>query len=123
MEQMLCMLEELQITKRSGDQKLQETEHEAMFLSRKVEAMERTIKEMCPTLVSHDKLCGHNSVTSPDAAAGPRQLPPDDFSARAVEDLNKTTKPQGRLILVSNRSHLWKYFSVQFRLPQVFFTL
>uniref|UniRef100_A0A667Y1P5 Coiled-coil domain containing 158 n=2 Tax=Myripristis murdjan TaxID=586833 RepID=A0A667Y1P5_9TELE len=103
MEQMLCILEELQITKRSGDQKLQETEHEAIFLSRKVEAMERTIKEMYPTLVSHDKLCGHNSITSLDAAAGPRQLPPADFSARAVEDLNKTTKPQGRLILVAEQ--------------------
>ncbi|XP_069562618.1 coiled-coil domain-containing protein 158-like [Brachyistius frenatus] len=36
MEKMLCMLEELQDIKRSGDQKLQETEDEALALNRKV---------------------------------------------------------------------------------------
>lgn len=103
MEKMLCMLEELQITKRSGDLKLQETEDEALALSRKVETLEWTIKEVYCTLLSHEKQCGHNSLTSPNIATSPRQLCPGDLAAKVLEDLNNETfEIHERLFLVSS---------------------
>ncbi|XP_071402350.1 coiled-coil domain-containing protein 158-like [Centroberyx affinis] len=101
MEKMLCMLEELQSTKRSGEQKLQETEDEAMSLSRKVETIEQTINEVCPTLMSQEKQCGHDWLTSPDTAASPRQLPTGDLAAKVLEEDfdNDTDKLQERLSL------------------------
>uniref|UniRef100_UPI003AAC2F6A uncharacterized protein n=1 Tax=Centroberyx gerrardi TaxID=166262 RepID=UPI003AAC2F6A len=101
MEKMLCMLQELQSTKRSGEQKLQETEDEAMSLSRKVETIEQTINEVCPTLMSQEKQCGHDCLTSPDTAASPRQLPTGDFAAKVLEEDfdDDTDKLQERLSL------------------------
>ncbi|XP_067471940.1 coiled-coil domain-containing protein 158-like isoform X1 [Thunnus thynnus] len=75
MEKMLCMLEEIQNIKRSGDQKRQETEDEALALNRKVETLERNVKDLYNTLLSHEKQCGHKSITSPEAATIPRQRP------------------------------------------------
>ncbi|KAM3868432.1 coiled-coil domain-containing protein 158-like [Diretmus argenteus] len=98
MEKMLCMLEELQSTKRSGDPKLQGTQEEATSLSRRVETIEQTIKEVYPTSMSHEKRCGNNSVTRADAATGPRQPPLGDLAAK-VEDLdNKTDQLRERLL-------------------------
>ncbi|XP_076006952.1 coiled-coil domain-containing protein 158-like isoform X3 [Genypterus blacodes] len=91
MEKMLGMLEELQVTKRSGDQKLQETEDEAIALSRKVETLERTIKEGYGTLLSHEKQYGHNSRTSPDITTSPRQMCSRDLAANALEELKYET--------------------------------
>ncbi|XP_078141507.1 coiled-coil domain-containing protein 158-like [Centroberyx gerrardi] len=101
MEKMLCMLQELQSTKRSGEQKLQETEDEAMSLSRKVETIEQTINEVCPTLMSQEKQCGHDCLTSPDTAASPRQLPTGDLAAKVLEEDfdDDTDKLQERLSL------------------------
>ncbi|KAF7663475.1 hypothetical protein LDENG_00210660 [Lucifuga dentata] len=98
MEKMLCMLEELQITKRSGDQKLQDTEDEALALSRKVETLERTIKDLYCTLLPHEKRCGHNSLTSLNIVTSPRQLCSGDLAANMLEDLdNETDKLHERL--------------------------
>ncbi|XP_045889785.1 coiled-coil domain-containing protein 158-like isoform X4 [Micropterus dolomieu] len=97
MEKMLCMLEELQNIKRAGDQKLQETEDEALALNWKVETLERNMKEMYSSLLSHEKQCGHNSITSPNVAASSRQLFP---SAELTENfIDETEKLQGRPFL------------------------
>lgn len=110
MEKMLCMLEELQNIKRAGDQKLQETEDEALALNWKVETLERNMKEMYSSLLSHEKQCGHNSITSPNVAASSRQLFP---SAELTENfIDETEKLQERPFLVSTRSQLWITFSV-----------
>ncbi|XP_076586913.1 uncharacterized protein LOC143320823 isoform X2 [Chaetodon auriga] len=66
MEKMLCMLEELQNIKRAGDQKLQETEDETLALNRRVEMLERNVKEMCASLLSQDKQWGNNAISSPN---------------------------------------------------------
>lgn len=50
METMLQMLEEVQSIKRSADRELQQSEEEATPLHRKVEALERTMKEVCESL-------------------------------------------------------------------------
>uniref|UniRef100_A0A3B4VMZ4 Coiled-coil domain containing 158 n=1 Tax=Seriola dumerili TaxID=41447 RepID=A0A3B4VMZ4_SERDU len=89
MEKMLCMLEELQNIKRAADQKLQETEDEAMALNRKVETLEQIMKETYSSLLSHDKQCGNSSITSPNVATGSRQLSP---AAKLTEDFNKETQ-------------------------------
>ncbi|XP_056232730.1 coiled-coil domain-containing protein 158-like [Seriola aureovittata] len=88
MEKMLCMLEELQNIKRAADQKLQETEDEAMALNRKVDTLEQIMKETYSSLLSHDKECGNSSITSPNVATGSRQLSP---AAKLTEDFNKET--------------------------------
>ncbi|KAM4576990.1 uncharacterized protein PAE49_006900 isoform 2-T2 [Odontesthes bonariensis] len=80
MEKMLCMLEELQSIKRSADQKLQETEDEALALHRKVAALEQTIKGMYHTL------CGHNSVSTQGVNSQTQQS-----LINANEDLNNNT--------------------------------
>ncbi|XP_065804481.1 coiled-coil domain-containing protein 158 isoform X2 [Labrus bergylta] len=66
MEKMLQMLEELQNIKKAGDQKLQETEEETLVLNTKVETLEINVREMCNTLLSHQKQNGQNVVTSPN---------------------------------------------------------
>ncbi|XP_029916019.1 coiled-coil domain-containing protein 158-like isoform X2 [Myripristis murdjan] len=71
-------------------------EQQKAHLQQTILELQTKIKEV---QMERDALC----ELSLDAAAGPRQLPPADFSARAVEDLNKTTKPQGRLILVAEQ--------------------
>ncbi|XP_072243585.1 uncharacterized protein [Leuresthes tenuis] len=80
MEKMLCMLEELQSIKRSADQKLQETEDEALALHRKVAALEQTIQGMYHTL------CGHNSVSTQGVNSQTQQSLID-----SNEDLNNDT--------------------------------
>lgn len=110
MEKMLCMLEELQNIKRSGDQKLQETEDETLALNRKVETLEQNIKELYHTLLSHKKQCGHKSITSPKVATIQRRL---SLADNVTEDLyEETDELQERLVLVSNRSQLGIMFSV-----------
>ncbi|XP_051278776.1 coiled-coil domain-containing protein 158-like isoform X1 [Dicentrarchus labrax] len=102
MEKMLCMLEELQNIKRAGDQKLQETEDEALALNRKVETLERNVKEIYSSLISNEKQCRDNAITSPNGATGSRQLSP---AAKLTEDLNEETeKIQERLFL--SKEHL-----------------
>ncbi|XP_044051326.1 coiled-coil domain-containing protein 158-like isoform X2 [Siniperca chuatsi] len=97
MEKMLCMLEELQNIKRAGDQKLQETEDEALALNRKVETLERNVKEMYSLLLSHEKQCGHNAVTNQNVAASSRQLSP---AAKLTAGFNdETEKLQARPFL------------------------
>ena len=88
MEKMLCMLEELQNIKRATDQKLQETEDEALALNRKVESLEQMMKETYSSLLSHGKRCGNSATTSPNIAINSRkQLP----GAKVTEDLNTDT--------------------------------
>ncbi|KAI3372621.1 hypothetical protein L3Q82_023094, partial [Scortum barcoo] len=99
MEKMLCMLEELQNIKRAGDQKLQETEDETLALNRKVELLERNVKEMYSSLLSHEKQCGHNTISSPHVTTSPRQLSP---AAKLTEHFNnKTDKLQEKPFLQS----------------------
>ncbi|XP_041793804.1 coiled-coil domain-containing protein 158-like isoform X2 [Chelmon rostratus] len=87
MEKMLCMLEELQNIKRAGDQKLQETEDEALALNRRVEMLEQNVKEMYASLLSQEKQCGDNTITSPNIA-------------KLTEEFNnETDKLQGRLYM------------------------
>lgn len=110
MEKMLCMLEEIQNIKRSGDQKRQETEDEALALNRKVETLERNVKDLYNTLLSHEKQCGHKSITSPEAATIPRQRP---LPVNVTEDhYEETDELQENIVLVSNRSRLKIMFSV-----------
>ncbi|KAM7415781.1 hypothetical protein PAMA_018038 [Pampus argenteus] len=98
MEKMLCMLEEIQNIKRSGDQKLQETEDETLALNRRVETLEGNIKELYRTLLSHEKPYGHKSITSPKVAAIQRHWSP---AANVSEDLHEETDElQERLVLV-----------------------
>ncbi|XP_024909116.1 coiled-coil domain-containing protein 158 isoform X1 [Cynoglossus semilaevis] len=60
MEQMLCMLEELQKIKRATDDKLQEREDETLTLGMKVNTLEEMMKEMYSALLSH-KIQSRNS--------------------------------------------------------------
>ncbi|XP_071339688.1 coiled-coil domain-containing protein 158-like isoform X2 [Trachinotus anak] len=103
MEKMLCMLEELQNIKRAADQKLQETEDEALALNRKVETLEQIMKETYSSLLSQEKQCGNSSITSANAATGSKQLSP---AAKLTEDFNdETDKLQERLSLsIEHRS-------------------
>lgn len=87
MEKMLCLLEELQNIKRSGDQKLQETENETLKLHIKVETLERHIKEFYHMLLSQKKQSGHISLTGPKDAI-PTQL---SLAAKVTNDLNYET--------------------------------
>ncbi|XP_061586097.1 coiled-coil domain-containing protein 158-like isoform X2 [Cololabis saira] len=64
MEKMLCLLQEVQNIKMSSDQKLQETEDEALDLHGKVETLERTMREVCHALP--EKQCGHSSICNKD---------------------------------------------------------
>ncbi|XP_026177301.1 coiled-coil domain-containing protein 158 isoform X3 [Mastacembelus armatus] len=90
MEKMLCMLEELQNIKRAADQKLQETEEEALSLNRKVEALEQIVKEMYSSLLSHDTQCGNRPVTIPTSETGSIQLPSaDKLTKDYTEDRDK----------------------------------
>lgn len=57
MEKMLSMLVELQNTERAMDQKLSETENEALFLNRRVEKLEQIIKERFFSPLSQNKHC------------------------------------------------------------------
>lgn len=84
MEQMLCLLEELQDIKRSADKRMQETEDEALALNGKVETLEKTIKELYHTL--YEKQCGHNPVTK--SAISPTQL---SLAPTVNDDLNSDT--------------------------------
>ncbi|XP_026199052.1 coiled-coil domain-containing protein 158 isoform X2 [Anabas testudineus] len=70
MEKMLCMLEELQNIKRAADQKLQETEDEALALNKKIETLERVIREMYSSMSSHEILYGEDTMTSPENTTG-----------------------------------------------------
>ncbi|GLD54316.1 coiled-coil domain-containing protein 158 isoform X6 [Lates japonicus] len=97
MEQMLCMLEELQNIKRAADQRLQETEDEALALYRKVETLEQMMKETYSSLLSYEKQCGDSVITSPNIATSSRQL---SAAAKLTEDFNNdTVKLQERLFL------------------------
>lgn len=101
MEKMLCMLEELQNIKRAADQKLQETEDETLALNRKVETLERVIKELYSSLLSHEKQCGEDAITSSENATGSSRAakPSDDFK-------NKGEKLQETVDMVSTRCWL-----------------
>ncbi|KAM9858577.1 coiled-coil domain-containing protein 158-like [Aulostomus maculatus] len=75
MQKMLHMLEELQNLKRCGDQKLQESENKALALNRRVETLERNVKEMHPSLLSHKKQSGLDSSSrTKDVTARPLLL-------------------------------------------------
>lgn len=54
---MLSMLVELQNTERAMDQKLSETENEALSLNRRVEKLEQVIKERFFSPLSQNKHC------------------------------------------------------------------
>ncbi|XP_070689527.1 coiled-coil domain-containing protein 158-like [Pempheris klunzingeri] len=84
MEKMLFMLEELQNIKRDADQKLQETEDEALALNRRVKTLERHVKAMFSSLLSHEKEPGHNANARPTVATSPRQLT-EDFNYETDE--------------------------------------
>ncbi|XP_008304332.1 coiled-coil domain-containing protein 158 [Stegastes partitus] len=86
MEKMLCMLEERQSIKRSGDQKPQETEDEALALNRKIETLEQAVKEMYNPL--YEKPCEHNSGINSESANSPKQR---SLSAEVNEDLSDET--------------------------------
>lgn len=108
MENMLCLLEELQNIKRAADQKLQETEDETIALNRKVETLERVIKELYSSLLSHDKMFGDNAITSSENTNGAPQVEKssdDDFE-------NKGHKLQEKVDMVSTRHWLWVTMSV-----------
>ncbi|XP_034452070.1 coiled-coil domain-containing protein 158-like isoform X2 [Hippoglossus hippoglossus] len=96
MEKMLCMLEELQNIKRATDQKLQDTEDEALALSRKVETLEQIMKETYSTLLSHESRCGNNRVTNLNAPTRSRQSSP---AAKLTEDTNDTNELQERCLM------------------------
>ncbi|KAM7391238.1 hypothetical protein PAMP_021938 [Pampus punctatissimus] len=105
MEKMLCMLEEIQNIKRSGDQKLQETEDETLALNRRVEALEGNIKELYRTLLSHEKPpCGHKSITSPKVAAIQRHRFP---AANVSEDLHEETDELQERLVLQSIEHQW----------------
>lgn len=55
MEKMLNMLVELQNTERAMDQKLSETENEALSLNRRVEKLEEVIKQRFFSPLSQNK--------------------------------------------------------------------
>lgn len=57
MEKMLSMLEELQNAERARDQKLSETENEALSLNRRVEKLEQDMKEKLFSPLSEHKHC------------------------------------------------------------------
>ncbi|XP_054467233.1 coiled-coil domain-containing protein 158-like isoform X2 [Anoplopoma fimbria] len=88
MEKMLFMLEELQNIKRAGDQKLQETQDEALAFHRKVETLERNVKEMY-SLLSRETQCGDDAIASPNVATTSRQLSP---AANLPEDFNNESE-------------------------------
>lgn len=108
MEKMLCMLEELQHIKRAADQKLQETEDETLALNRKVETLELVIKDLYSSLLSHEKQCGDNTITSSENASGSSQAakPANDFK-------NKGDELQEKVDLVSTRHWFWMIISVR----------
>ncbi|XP_022047196.2 coiled-coil domain-containing protein 158 [Acanthochromis polyacanthus] len=87
MEKMLWVLEELQSIKGSGDQKrqemVQETEHKALALNKKIETLEQTIKEVYHTL--HEKQCEHNLIISSKSTDSPKQR---SLTAEVNEDFN-----------------------------------
>uniref|UniRef100_UPI0037E76C2B coiled-coil domain-containing protein 158-like n=1 Tax=Semicossyphus pulcher TaxID=241346 RepID=UPI0037E76C2B len=102
MEKMLSLLEELQNIKRAGDQKLQETEGETMALNRKVETLEKNVKEMYSSLLSQEKQCGHDATISPNIDPRSGQPP---LAAKLFEELNnETNKLQERPFL--SQGHL-----------------
>lgn len=110
MEKMLCMLEELQNIERAGDQKLPETEDEALVLNRRVEKLEQNVKEMFFSLLSQEKQYGDNAITSPNVATSSRQLSP---AAKLTEESkDERDGLQERLFLVSTKSQLRTMFSV-----------
>ncbi|XP_041854387.1 coiled-coil domain-containing protein 158-like isoform X2 [Melanotaenia boesemani] len=90
MEKMLCMLEELQNIKRSADQKLQDTEDEALALKRKVETLEKAVKEMYHLL--YEKQCGHNFITPKGANSQTQQSLANEYG----DLINKRDKIQER---------------------------
>ncbi|XP_061672269.1 coiled-coil domain-containing protein 158-like isoform X3 [Syngnathoides biaculeatus] len=65
-EKMLRLLEELQVIKRSGDVNLQEAQHETFALSKKLEALEGTVKDLSQTLLPYEKthITHHSSITA-----------------------------------------------------------
>lgn len=102
MEKMLCMLKDLQNIKRAADQKLQETEDEALALNRKVETLEQVIKEMYSSLLFHEKQCGNDDITSPNITTVSSQ------TAKLTDDFkNEIDKLQENIVLVSTRSRSW----------------
>ncbi|XP_027131000.1 coiled-coil domain-containing protein 158 isoform X2 [Larimichthys crocea] len=93
METMLCMLEEVQNIKRAGDQKLQETEDEMLALNRRVETLERNIKDMYSSMC----LQCEDAITRPNMASSLRPL---SSAAKLTEELNnETDKLQERLFM------------------------
>ncbi|XP_041643766.1 coiled-coil domain-containing protein 158-like [Cheilinus undulatus] len=92
MEKMLCMLEELQNIKKAGDQKLQETEQETLALNRKVDSLERNLKEMCNAVLSQEKHCGDNVVTSTKFTM-PGSRHPAHLTNDLKEETNKLHEP------------------------------
>ncbi|XP_053277285.1 coiled-coil domain-containing protein 158 isoform X2 [Pleuronectes platessa] len=95
MEKMLCMLEELQNIKRATDQKLQDTEDEAVALSRKVETLEQIMKETYSTLLCHESRCDKDHVTNLNA---PTRSGPPSPAAKLTEDTNDTNELQERCL-------------------------
>ncbi|XP_024860846.1 coiled-coil domain-containing protein 158 isoform X1 [Kryptolebias marmoratus] len=82
-EKMLSVLEELQNIKRSADWKLQESEDEAQELYRKVESLERFVREVYQTLC--EKHCGDAPIST-NAAKSQAQV------VYEIKDLNKLQK-------------------------------
>lgn len=98
MEKMLSILEELQNIKKSADQKLQASEDEALELHRKVESLERFVKEIYQTL--YEKQCGNAPISSDTGKNQPRAV-------HVNKDLKKNTnKLQTRSFSVSSYSLL-----------------
>ncbi|XP_062237530.1 coiled-coil domain-containing protein 158-like isoform X3 [Platichthys flesus] len=103
MEKMLCMLEELQNIKRATDQKLQDTEDEAVALSRKVETLEQIMKETYSTLLCHESRCDKDHGTNLNA---PTRSGPPSPAAKLTEDTNDTNVLQERCL--RSVEHLWR---------------
>ncbi|XP_075960751.1 uncharacterized protein LOC142964350 isoform X1 [Anarhichas minor] len=102
MEKMLFMLEELQNIKRAEDQKLQETQDEALAFHRKVETLERDVKEMY-SLLSQETQCGDNAITRPNNATTSRQLSP---AAKLTEDFNDESEKLQERLFTPSTQHL-----------------
>lgn len=99
MEKMLHMLEEVQNIKRAVDQKLQETEDEALELKSKVGRLERVIKELYASLLLQEETC--KTIISPNIVTGSSQISP---AAEITENFNNEADTlQKRMFLVSTR--------------------
>ncbi|XP_056275159.1 coiled-coil domain-containing protein 158-like isoform X2 [Pseudoliparis swirei] len=98
MEKMLFILEEHQDTKRTEDQKLQETEDEALAFCRKVETMEDNVKE------TRSLLSQGGATTSPSVVTTSGQRSP---AASLSEDFNNESEELQERPLSQSIEDLW----------------